>query len=204
MDQQAVTGISTLRFADVRFLTSVFSLQQLPPPEYPEIAFAGRSNVGKSSLINRLVQRKNLVKTSARPGKTQSLNFFSVDDSLYLVDLPGYGYAKVPKKMKDAWQRLITGYLETRESLKCVIVIIDLRHALKVIDRQLVDWLRSSGVPYLPVYTKIDKLSANGRQKNAAALDAGLGVSKDQRVLFSAKTGEGREKILQVLDSFLN
>jgi GTP-binding protein len=193
-----------LRFADVRFLTSVFSLQQLPPPEYPEIAFAGRSNVGKSSLINRLVQRKNLVKTSARPGKTQSLNFFSVDDSLYLVDLPGYGYAKVPKKMKDAWQRLITGYLETRESLKCVIVIIDLRHALKVIDRQLVDWLRSSGVPYLPVYTKIDKLSANGRQKNAAALDAGLGVSKDQRVLFSAKTGEGREKILQVLDSFLN
>ncbi len=204
MDQQALTGISTLRFADVRFLTSVFSLQQLPPPEYPEIAFAGRSNVGKSSLINRLVQRKNLVKTSARPGKTQSLNFFSVDDSLYLVDLPGYGYAKVPKKMKDAWQRLITGYLETRESLKCVIVIIDLRHALKVIDRQLVDWLRSSGVPYLPVYTKIDKLSANGRQKNAAALDAGLGVSKDQRVLFSAKTGEGREKILQVLDSFLN
>jgi GTP-binding protein len=204
MDQQPVTGISTLRFADVKFLTSVFSLQQLPPPEYPEIAFAGRSNVGKSSLINRLVQRKKLVKTSARPGKTQSLNFFLVDDSLYLVDLPGYGYAKVPKKMKDAWQRLITGYLETRESLKCVIVIIDLRHALKVIDRQLVDWLRSSGVPYLLVYTKIDKLSANGRQKNAAALDAGLGVSKDQRVLFSAKTGEGREKILQVLDSFLN
>ena len=204
MDQQPVTGISTLRFADVSFLTSVFSLQQLPPPEYPEIAFAGRSNVGKSSLINRLIQRKNLVKTSARPGKTQSLNFFSVDDSLYLVDLPGYGYAKVPKKMKDSWQRLITGYLETRESLKCVIVIIDLRHALKVIDRQLVDWLRSSGIPHLPVYTKIDKLSANGRQKNAAALDAGLGVSKDQRVLFSAKTGEGREKILQVLDSFLN
>ncbi len=199
-----MAGISTLRFADVSFLTSVFSLQQLPPPEYPEIAFAGRSNVGKSSLINRLIQRKNLVKTSARPGKTQSLNFFSVDDSLYLVDLPGYGYAKVPKKMKDSWLRLITGYLETRESLKCVIVIIDLRHALKVIDRQLVDWLRSSGIPHLLIYTKIDKLSANGRQKNAAALDAGLGVSKDQRVLFSAKTGEGRKKILQVLDSFLN
>jgi GTP-binding protein len=204
MDQQPVARISTLRFADVSFLTSVFALQQLPPPEYPEIAFAGRSNVGKSSLINRLIQRKNLVKTSARPGKTQSLNFFSVDDSLYLVDLPGYGYAKVPKKMKDSWQRLIAGYLETRESLKCVIVIIDLRHALKVIDRQLVDWLRSSGIPHLLIYTKIDKLSANGRQKNAAALDAGLGVSKDQRVLFSAKTGEGRKKILQVLDSFLN
>ncbi|MBE9520621.1 MAG: YihA family ribosome biogenesis GTP-binding protein [Proteobacteria bacterium] len=204
MDQQPVTGISTLRFTDVRFLTSVFALQQLPPPEYPEIAFAGRSNVGKSSLINRLIQRKSLVKTSARPGKTQSLNFFSVDDSLYLVDLPGYGYAKVPKKIKDAWQRLITGYLETRESLKCVIVIIDLRHALKLIDRQLVDWLRNSGVPYLLVYTKMDKLSANERHKNAAVLDAGLGVSKDQRFLFSAKTGEGRDKILQALDSFLN
>ena len=204
MDQKPVTGISTLRFTDVRFLTSVFALQQLPPPEYPEIAFAGRSNVGKSSLINRLIQRKSLVKTSARPGKTQSLNFFSVDDSLYLVDLPGYGYAKVPKKIKDAWQRLITGYLETRESLKCVIVIIDLRHALKMIDRQLVDWLRSSGVPYLLVYTKMDKLSANERHKNAAVLDAGLGVSKDQRFLFSAKTGEGRDKILQALDSFLN
>ena len=99
---------------------------------------------------------------------------------------------------------MITGYLETRESLKCVIVIIDLRHALKLIDRQLVDWLRNSGVPYLLVYTKMDKLSANERHKNAAVLDAGLGVSKDQRFLFSAKTGEGRDKILQALDSFLN
>ena len=196
--------ISTLRFADVRFLTSVFSLKQLPVPELPEIAFAGRSNVGKSSLINRLIQRKNLVKTSARPGKTQSLNFFLVDDSLYLVDLPGYGYAKVPKKMKDSWQSLITGYLETRETLKCVIVIIDLRHSLKVSDLQLADWLRSSGVPLLIVYTKIDKLSVNKRHKHAASLDAGLGILKEERVLFSAKTGEGREKILQVLDSFLN
>lgn len=204
MEQPALARISTLRFADVRFLTSVFSLKQLPAPELPEIAFAGRSNVGKSSLINRLIQRKNLVKTSARPGKTQSLNFFLVDDSLYLVDLPGYGYAKVPKKMKDSWQSLITGYLETRETLKCVIVIIDLRHSLKVSDLQLADWLRSSGVPLLIVYTKIDKLSVNKRHKHAASLDAGLGILKEERVLFSAKTGEGREKILQVLDSFLN
>jgi GTP-binding protein len=204
MDQHTTTGrISALSFADVRFLTSVFSLKQLPPPELPEIAFAGRSNVGKSSLINRLIKRKNLVMTSAKPGKTQSLNFFSVDGFLYLVDLPGYGYAKVPKKMKDSWQDLITGYLETRETLKCVIVIIDLRHSLKVSDRQLVDWLKSTGVPYLLVYTKMDKISANERQKNAAALDAGLGVAKGERVLFSAKTGEGREKILLILDSFL-
>ena len=101
----------------------------------PEIAFAGRSNVGKSSLMNRLIMRKNLVKTSAKPGKTQSLNFFLVDNSIYLVDLPGYGYAKVPKKVQASWQTLITGYLETRENLKCVIVIVDLRHAMKIADQ---------------------------------------------------------------------
>jgi GTP-binding protein len=203
MNRQTATGkISALRFTDVRFLTSVFSHKQLPEPELPEIAFAGRSNVGKSSLINRLIKRKNLVKTSARPGKTQSLNFFLVDDSLCLVDLPGYGYAKVPKKMKDSWQKLITGYLESRETLKCVIVIIDLRHSLKLSDRQLVDWLRSKNIPYLLVYTKMDKISGNERQKYAAALDAGFGVAKQERLLFSAKTGEGREKILQVLDSY--
>jgi GTP-binding protein len=199
-----VTGISSYSFTDVRFLTSVFSVKQLPAPEYPEIAFAGRSNVGKSSLINRLVKRRNLVKTSARPGKTQSLNFFLVDKSLYLVDLPGYGYAKVPKKMKESWQRLITGYLESRETLKCVIVIVDLRHSVKVADLQLVDWLRNNGIPFLPVYTKMDKLSANERQKNGAILDAGLGVIKTERVLFSAKTGEGRENLLQILDSFFH
>jgi len=205
MNQQALTGrISTLRFTDVRYITSVFSLKQLPEPELPEIAFAGRSNVGKSSLINRLIKRKNLVKTSAKPGKTQSLNFFLVDNSLYLVDLPGYGYAKVPKKMKDSWQGLITGYLESRKTLKCVIVIIDLRHSLKLNDRQLVDWLRSKGIPCLLVYTKMDKISANERQKHATALDAGFGVAKEERLLFSARTGEGREKILQVLDSFFN
>jgi len=118
------------------------------------------------------------------------------------VDLPGYGYAKVPKKMQDSWQGLITGYLETRETLKCVIVIIDLRHSLKISDRQLIDWLRNTGVPHLIVYTKMDKLSANERHKNAAALDSGLGILKGKRVLFSAKTGAGREKILQALDSF--
>lgn len=191
-------------FSDVRFLTSVFQLKQLPEPDMPEIAFAGRSNVGKSSLINRLIKRKNLVKTSARPGKTQSLNFFVLDNCLYLVDLPGYGYARVSKKMQDSWQALITGYLESRKNLKCVIVIVDLRHAMKAIDLQLVDWLRSSGVPFLLVYTKADKLSANQQNKNGAILDAGFGVSASERVLFSARTGLGRDKLIQSLDSFIN
>jgi GTP-binding protein len=198
-----VSDISRQSFSDVSFLTSVFAIKELPAPEMPEIAFAGRSNVGKSSLLNRLIKRKNLVKTSAKPGKTQSLNFFLLDNSIYLVDLPGYGYARVSKKMQADWQDLITVYLETRENLKCVVVIVDLRHEPKIADLQLLDWLRSKGVPFLLVYTKADKLSANQRSKNAAILDAGFGVTKSERLVFSAKTGMGRENILQALDSFL-
>jgi GTP-binding protein len=198
-----VSIIAKQDFTDVSFLKSVFDLKQLPYPDMPEIAFAGRSNVGKSSLINRLIKRKNLVKTSGKPGKTQSLNYFLLDNSLYLVDLPGYGYAKVSKKMQASWQTLITGYLESRENLKCVIVIIDLRHAMKIVDLQLVDWLRSRGVPFLLVYTKADKLSANQRSKNGAILDAGFGVSTSERLMFSAKTGMGRNSLIQSLDSFL-
>ena len=198
-----VTDISSRNFAEVRFLTSVFDLKQLPLPEIPEIAFAGRSNVGKSSLLNCLLRRKNLVKTSGKPGKTQSLNFFLLDNSIYLVDLPGYGYARVSKKMQSAWQELITAYLGTRKNLKCVIVIVDLRHEIKIADLQLVDWLRNYGKPFLLVYTKADKLSANKRNKNAAVLDAGFGISKPERLLFSAKTGMGRDNVLRALDTFL-
>jgi GTP-binding protein len=190
-------------FTDIRFLKSVFDLDQLPEPDLPEIAFAGRSNVGKSSCMNRLVKRKNLVKTSAKPGKTQSLNYFLLPDNLYLVDLPGYGYAKVSKKMQAAWQTLISGYLESRANLQCVVVIVDLRHAMKISDLQLVDWLRLKGVPFFLVYTKADKLSANQRSKNGAVLDAGFGISSTERLLFSAKTGMGRDRLIQVLDSFL-
>ena len=190
-------------FTDISFLKSVFDLGELPDPDLPEIAFAGRSNVGKSSLMNRLVKRKNLVKTSAKPGKTQSLNYFLLPDTLYFVDLPGYGYARVSKKMQAAWQDLITGYLESRESLKCVVVIVDLRHALKISDLQLVDWLRIRNVPFFLVYTKADKLSANQRSRNGAILDAGFGISPDERLLFSAKTGMGRDGLVQALDRFL-
>ena len=189
-------------FTDVSFLTSVFDLRQLPDQDMPEIAFAGRSNVGKSSLMNRLINRRNMVKTSGKPGKTQSLNFFLLDNSIFLVDLPGYGYTKVSKQMQASWQSLITGYLESRENLKCVVVIVDLRHAMKILDLQLVDWLRSKGVPFLLVYTKADKLSANQRSKNSAILDAGFGVTASKRLLFSAKTGMGRENLIQSLDSF--
>ncbi len=188
----------------VGFVKSVFKTSNLPVPEFPEIAFAGRSNVGKSSLINKLINRRNLVKVSGRPGKTRSLNFFLVEAGLYLVDLPGYGYAKVPRKIKNDWQGLISSYLLNRESLCCVVVIIDLRHGVKPQDLELVTWLRSNRVPFLPVYTKLDKVKKSQQGKNAALLDAGLGVRPAERLLFSARTGAGKENLISALDQFLS
>ena len=193
----------TINYSEVEFLISAYALKQLPPPLYPEIAFAGRSNVGKSSLMNRLLNRKSLVKVSAKPGKTQSLNYFTVDNSLYLVDLPGYGYAKVPKAIKGLWQGLISDYIESRKTLCCVVVILDIRHPLKDLDLELVNWLRESVVPYLLVYTKLDKITRGQRQQHAAALDAGLRIAPSERLLFSAQTGEGKEELVARLAGFI-
>jgi GTP-binding protein len=197
------TGNQPIRFGEVQFVKSVYALNQLPEDNLPEVAFAGRSNVGKSSLINRLLNRKGLVKVSAKPGKTQSLNFFVVDERLFLVDLPGYGFARVSKEVKATWQPLITGYIASRVPLRCVVVIIDIRHPLKDQDRDLVAWLRERQIPWLAVYTKADKLSRNEQARQAAALDAALTITPAERVLFSAKTGEGRDKLILGLDTFL-
>jgi GTP-binding protein len=183
-------------FHDVRFVLSVHDDRQLPESELPEIAFAGRSNVGKSSLINTMLGRKAMVKVSSRPGKTQGLNFFLVDNSFHLVDLPGYGFAKVSKQMQHSWQDLITRYLEQRQQLRCVVVIMDVRHEPKPADTQLLKWLALHEINVLPVYTKIDKISGNDRQKNARSLDAGHGINAADRILFSASTGQGREELL--------
>ena len=182
-------------FRKVQFLLSAHKAGQVPPPQFPDIAFAGRSNVGKSSLINRLVERNSLVKTSGKPGKTQSLNYFLVDEALYLVDLPGYGFAQVSQQTRLSWQGLITQYVETRPSLAGVVVIIDLRHELKSLDRDLIDWLRYLKKPFLPVYTKADKLSRNEQNKHAAIIDAGLTLRPDERIVFSSKTGQGLEQL---------
>lgn len=193
-----------INYSKIEFLDSVFALKKLPEPLLPEVAFAGRSNVGKSSLINKIVNQRKLVKVSSRPGKTQSLNFFVVDERCHLVDLPGYGYAKVPKKLKGAWQGLISDYIAHRETLRCVVVIIDIRHPLKELDFNLVSWLVDIGMPALPVYTKLDKITRGQRQKHAAALDAGLNINPSERLLFSAKTGEGKEELLARLEVYLN
>lgn len=189
-------------FRKVQFCLSAHTVGQLPPPEYPEVAFAGRSNVGKSSLINRLVERVNLVKTSGKPGKTQSLNYFTVENTLYLVDLPGYGFARVSHQTRQKWQELIGGYIESRSTLVCVVVVIDLRHELKELDRELIQWLRYLDVPCLPVYTKADKLSFGRQQKHAALLDAGLTLHADQRIIFSARTGQGVAALRQHLTTY--
>lgn len=188
---------------DAEFLLSVHKLAQLPPPDFPEFAFAGRSNVGKSSLMNKLLGRKGYVKVSGRPGKTQGLNYFLVDGNVYLVDLPGYGFAKVSKSMQIGWHQLITNYLETRSSLNCVVVIMDIRHEPKIHDTQLIDWLRQNSIRFLPVYTKADKLSGNQRNKNAALLDAGHSISTGESIIFSAKTGMGLDKLKISLSNFL-
>lgn len=194
-----------VQFQHVDFVLSAFAQKQFPETPIPEIAFAGRSNVGKSSLINRLIRRNNYVKTSSKPGKTQSLNFFLVDEQLHLVDLPGYGYAKVPRQIQNQWQSLITSYLQTRVQLALVVVIVDLRHEPKVMDRELIDWLRYQEVPTQVVYTKADKLSKNKQQANAAALDAGFNLRPADRILFSSKSGLGlpalKKSILEHCDA---
>ncbi len=191
--------METIHFNKVAFLDAVHSLRQLPPATLPDIAFAGRSNVGKSSLINRLVNRNGLVKTSSKPGKTRSINFFTVDDALYLVDLPGYGYAKVSRDMQNSWQALISSYVETRQSLALVVVIVDIRHEVKKLDRDLIDWLNHLGVPHLLVYTKADKLPKNKQIKNASSLDAGFDIRASERIVFSSKSGQGCVELKEIL-----
>lgn len=158
----------------------------------PEIAFAGRSNVGKSSLINTLLTRKRLVGVSSTPGKTRSIDFFRVNDAFRFVDLPGYGYAKVPKAVQEAWKRLVDAYLVRRETLAGVVWILDIRRELSELDRMLHGWLCAYGIPTIAVCTKADKLSLGERTKRREALRRSIDPDEDL-VLFSAKTGLGKD-----------
>ena len=160
---------------------------RFPAPTHPEVAFAGRSNVGKSSAINRLVGRRGLARTSSTPGRTQQLNFFGIDDKLVLVDLPGYGYAKVSHAARDAWRPLVESYLGTRGALAGVVLIVDVRRGLEVEETQLLEFLAALAIPALVIATKIDKLN---RGEQAKALRA-LATGAVPIVPFSAVTGEG-------------
>lgn len=153
------------------FVLSVANLNQLPDGDRVEVAFAGRSNVGKSSLINALFSQKKLAKTSSTPGRTQQLNYFNLDDKLYLVDLPGYGFAKAPKDIVKNWQKLINSYLVGRATLRRVFLLIDSRHGIKKIDEEIMEMLDKAAVTYQIVLTKIDKISAKELEKVLTATD---------------------------------
>lgn len=185
------------------FVKSATRPGNYPEGSLPEIAFAGRSNVGKSSLVNTLVGRKKLVRTSSTPGRTQLLNFFAINGRFSLVDLPGYGFAKVPLAVKKEWGPMIRTYLQVREKLRALVILFDIRRVPREEDIQLLDWLEEFGVPTIPVVTKADKVSRNQRRKHLEAISAATGLSLDVFSVFSALSKEGRDEIWERIEDAL-
>ncbi len=175
------------------------------PGTLPQVAFAGRSNVGKSSLINVLLRRtrKKIAHVSGTPGKTQTLNFYRVNDTFFLVDLPGFGYAKAPKSIRAAWERLVFSYLGDTPTLAGVVYLVDARHPPTPIDRDMIDRLAGEGVPALVVLTKMDKLGTKERGGSIARAARDLGLDEEQLLPFSSRTREGREALLEAIDDLL-
>jgi GTP-binding protein len=193
-----------MKISTAEFLTSAVSPAQYPRQPLPEVAFAGRSNVGKSSLINTLVHRKNLVKTSATPGKTQAINFFVVNQRFLLVDLPGYGYAKVPREVQASWRPMVETYLRQRATLRAVVHIVDLRHPPTAQDQQLRSWLLHHGITVVTVATKADHVTRSQRPVHVRALCQGLALPPEESVLlFSAQNHEGRLPLWRCLEVLL-
>ncbi len=170
-----------------------------PASGLPEVAFSGRSNVGKSSLINRLVKRRALARVSQRPGKTSEINFFRINDQFVLVDLPGYGFARVSKELRARWKRLIEGYFRESAALRGVVQLVDARHAPSPDDLQMLDYLAAVETPTLIVATKIDKLRRAERRERVPQLARELDVPEEQVIPFSAETGEGRDELAEAL-----
>lgn len=177
---------------------------RIPDNTLPEIAFAGKSNVGKSSLINALMNRKSLARTSSQPGKTQTINFYNINDAMYLVDLPGYGYAKVSENERAKWGKMIENYLHTSKQLKAVFLLIDIRHTPGANDKTMYDWIVYQGYQPIIIATKLDKLKRSQVQKALKEVRTGLGLdSADIVIPFSAQTRQGREEIWQVMDELI-
>mgnify|MGYP006278883851 CR=1 FL=1 len=189
-----------MKINNPKFVLSAYDYDDYPYHNNPEFAFAGRSNVGKSSLINMLVNRRKLARTSSTPGRTQSINFYNIDNRFYLVDLPGYGFAKVPKEVKDEWGEMINDYLHNRYNLTGIIMIVDARHKPSKDDKTMLDWIRATGIESMVVATKADKLNNNKKKKQEKLIKRELNLSQDENFcLVSANNGLGKKKIMAFL-----
>jgi GTP-binding protein len=185
------------------FIISAPNLAGCPPSEWPEIAFAGRSNVGKSSLVNCLLNRKGLVRTSSTPGRTQLLNYFAINEKLYFVDLPGYGFARAPRSVREKWQPMVHGYLKGRVSLKAVVWLLDVRREPSKEDLQFLDWLEESEIPTIPVVTKIDKVSRNELGRCLAKISSSTGLPVELLTPFSVLSRKGHAELWELISMAL-
>lgn len=193
-----------MKINKVEFLTSAVKTKQYPPEDIPEIAFAGRSNVGKSSLINLLTNNKNVAKVSSSPGKTRTINFFLINGAFRIVDLPGYGYAKVSRSMSEDWGRMMEEYLSQRPNLKKVVQLVDVRHEPTAQDVQMYEYLRYYGLDGIVVATKADKVSRNEMNKNISIIRKTLSLEKSDRVIpVSALKKTGAEELLTCMEGIL-
>jgi len=193
-----------MKILSAEFVTSATKPSQYPPAGLPEIAFAGRSNVGKSSLINTLVNRKHLVKTSSTPGRTQLLNFFDINGNMSFVDLPGYGYARAPVSVRKKWGPMIETYLSTRPTLKGVVLIMDIRRSPRQEEFDLMHWLTSYSIISIPVLAKADKLSKTKQLKQQSTIAKDLNMDPNDLILFSAKSRQGKEVVWTAIISLIN
>ncbi len=187
-----------------QFVTSAAKSSQYPQDRLPEFAFAGRSNAGKSSMINTLLNRKRLVKISSTPGKTQLINFFLINEAFMFVDLPGYGYAKVPMAVKRKWGAMVEAYLEQRENLKGLVLLMDIRRLPRQEESDLLGWLNHYRLPSVIVLTKTDKLSKSKQKLQQSAIAKVLGANSDCLILFSAKTRQGKDVLWKAITFYLN
>ena len=177
---------------------------KFPENVHPELAFAGKSNVGKSSLINALMNRKSLARTSSQPGKTQTINYYNINGEMYLVDLPGYGYAKASKKEQAKWGEMVERYLKTSKQLRQVFLLIDIRHDPSANDRQMYDWIVYNGFSPVIVATKLDKIKRSQKDKQLKAVREGLGASKETIILpFSSQSKQGRDELWDIMEGYL-
>jgi GTP-binding protein len=188
-----------MKFKTAKFLKSCSKRSGFPVYSYPEFAFIGRSNVGKSSLINMLLNRKNLVKTGAKPGVTRTINFFTVDESISIADLPGFGYAKLPRDVKEKFLPLIREYITRRENLKLAFLLMDIRRTPDSYEREFISLLTENRIPVAIVLTKCDKLTRNRKMKNSKVIEEELGIESDSLFFTSSKSGEGKREILSLI-----